>query len=101
MITVLASIQIHPGMVPAFLTLFKENIPAVLEEEGCLEYYPTVDATSDIGIQSTDAHCVTIVEKWESLDALQAHLKAPHMQTYNQNVKDMVANLSLKILRNA
>ncbi|MBP1777462.1 MAG: hypothetical protein H6Q86_3472, partial [candidate division NC10 bacterium] len=41
---------------------------------------------------------VTIVEKWESLQALHAHLVAPHMATYRERVKDYVVGATLQIL---
>jgi len=41
---------------------------------------------------------VTIVEKWESLEALQAHVVAPHMAAYRERVKDFVVRVSLQVL---
>jgi quinol monooxygenase YgiN len=48
-----------------------------------------------------DENVVTIIEKWESLEALSDHLKAPHMLAYSEAVKHMVSGLSLKVLRGA
>lgn len=42
---------------------------------------------------------MTIVERWESLDALKAHLEAPHMLEYRQKVKDFVKEVKLQILQ--
>ncbi|MDP3016444.1 MAG: antibiotic biosynthesis monooxygenase [Deltaproteobacteria bacterium] len=44
---------------------------------------------------------VTIIEKWESLEALRDHLVAPHMLAYKGKVKDIVEDLSLKVLQEA
>ena len=44
---------------------------------------------------------VMVVEKWVSLDALQAHLKAPHMADYRQRVSSFVKHVSLQILQPA
>jgi quinol monooxygenase YgiN len=41
---------------------------------------------------------VTIVEQWESLDHLRAHMAAPHMATYREIVKDIVKGASLQVL---
>jgi quinol monooxygenase YgiN len=38
------------------------------------------------------------VEKWESLQALHAHLVAPHMAVYRERVKDVVVGVTLQIL---
>ena len=101
MISVLASIQIKPGCKDQFLAIFKANVPAVKAEDGCLEYRPTVDAPTGLPPQKLDADLVTIIEKWSSLDALRAHLAAPHMAAYREKVKDLVAGVSLKVLQDA
>jgi len=46
-------------------------------------------------------HVVTIIEKWQSLEDLRAHLAAPHMLAYRTAVKDIVADVSLKVLTEA
>ena len=42
-----------------------------------------------------------ILEKWESLDHLNAHLAADHMDEYREKVKDLVVGVSLQILEPA
>jgi quinol monooxygenase YgiN len=101
MINVLASIGVKPGKRDEFLEIFKANVPAVLAEDGCVEYVPTVDVEAGLDPQVLDANVVTIIEKWESLDALRAHIAAPHMATYREKVKDLVAGVSLKVLTEA
>jgi len=76
-------------------------MPNVLNERGCIEYYPAVDVESGIAIQSKDGLVVTILEKWESLDALRAHIKIPHMLEYREEVKHIVEDMNLKILKKA
>jgi quinol monooxygenase YgiN len=101
MIFVIASIQLVPGQRDAFVAEFKKIVPDVLAEDGCIEYGPTVDATTDLEKQQTDDSIVTIVEKWESLDALKAHLVAPHMMDYRERVKGQVQDMQLRILQPA
>jgi quinol monooxygenase YgiN len=101
MIFVIASIQLVPGQRDAFVAEFKKIVPDVLAEDGCIEYGPTVDATTDLKKQQTDDSIVTIVEKWESLDALKAHLVAPHMMDYRERVKGQVQEMQLRILQPA
>lgn len=99
MIYVIATVEVKPGKREAFLAEFHKNMPNVLAERGCIEYGPTVDVKTDIKTQiSLRENTVTIVEKWESLQALQVHLTAPHMGAYRERVKDIVAGLSLQIL---
>jgi quinol monooxygenase YgiN len=44
---------------------------------------------------------VTVVERWESLDALRAHLAAPHMRDYRARVKDYVLRTQVQVLQPA
>jgi quinol monooxygenase YgiN len=101
MISVLASITVKPGMMEDFLKVFKANVPQVRAEVGCLEYAPTVDIDAELPPQQLDSSIVTIIEKWARLADLHEHLKAPHMLAYKEQVKDMVAGVSLKVLQEA
>lgn len=101
MITVIASIQVKEGEVDAFMDIFKKNVPNVLKEKGCIEYYPTVDVSTDLPPQEIHKNGVTIVEKWDSLEDLKVHLSAPHMLAYRENAKNLVENTSIRILREA
>jgi quinol monooxygenase YgiN len=101
MIHVIASIRVKAGRVPEFIAIFKANMPSVLGEKGCIEYVPTVDIDSGLPPQRKDENRVTIIEKWESLEALHAHLRAPHMLIYREQVKDIVEDLSITVLEDA
>ena len=99
MIHVIATIELHEGRRDDFLAEFRKIVPDVLAEPGCIEYGPAIDAPTDIAAQLPPRGDVaTIVEKWESLDHLKAHLSAPHMQAYRPKVKEMIARTSLVIL---
>jgi quinol monooxygenase YgiN len=100
MIHVIATVQAKPGKREAVLAEFRRNVPNVLAEKGCIEYGATRDLTTDIKAQIPFREDVlTIVEKWESLDALKAHLATPHMATYRERTKDLVAGVTLQILQ--
>ena len=101
MINVLASLHIKEGRQSDFLAIFKANIPNVLQEKGCIEYMPTIDVPTNLPPQALNKNVVTIIEKWDCLEDLLAHLSAPHMLAYGEKVKDMVESKSLKILREA
>ncbi|MBP89001.1 MAG: antibiotic biosynthesis monooxygenase [Planctomycetaceae bacterium] len=102
MIYVLATIEIADGKRAEFVKIFRDNVANVLAEEGCIEYEPTIDVDTDIAAQpDVRPNVVTVVEKWESFDALEAHLIAPHMLEYRKKVKDLVAGASLQILEPA
>ena len=98
MIYVIASIKVRPGKISVFLERFKANVPNVINEDGCIEYIPTIDLDAKLTPQVLDENIVTIIEKWESMEHLQTHLKASHMLSYREQVKDMVEKTSLKVL---
>lgn len=102
MIYVIATIEIAPGRRDDFLAEFHKLVPAVREEEGCIEYGPAIDTDSGIDAQQPlRNHVVTVMEKWTSVDALKAHLVAPHMLEYRPKVKDIVIETKLVILEPA
>ena len=101
MVNVIASIRVKEDKRADFITIFKSNIPAVLEEEGCIRYAPVVDIDADLPGQSLDENVVTVIEKWNTLEDLKAHLVAPHMLAFRERVKGMVEDVNLKVLESA
>lgn len=101
MIHVIASIHVNDGRIDEFIEIFKSNMPFVLQEKGCLEYVPAVDLDSSLPLQELNANVVTIIEKWDTLDDLFAHLKAPHMVSYHAKTREMVKKVSIKVLSQA
>jgi quinol monooxygenase YgiN len=99
MIIVLATIELHAGKRPDFLAEFRQIVPNVRAEKGCIEYFPAIDTASGLPVQGPAREdIVVVVEKWESIPALEAHLIAPHMMEYRPRVKDFVKRVSLQIL---
>jgi quinol monooxygenase YgiN len=101
MIHVIASVQIREGLRPEFIELFKSNLPNVLAEKGCVDYALTIDLPTGFPPQELNENVVTIIEKWDSLEDLQAHLSAPHMVEFQEKEKEFVDNVSLKVLQEA
>ena len=102
MIHVIATIELVEGERDAFLKEFRAVVPKVRAEAGCLEYGPTVDTVSGIAAQAAPRpNVVTVVEKWNDLASLQAHLVAPHMQEYRPRVKHLVRSTTLQVLEPA
>ena len=102
MIRVIATIEIVEGRRDAFLEIFHNLVPKVRAEQGCLDYRPMVDLATSISAQlPVRANVVTIVEAWETLDALESHLMVPHMLDYRKAVKDLVKDVALQVLQPA
>ena len=100
MIQVIATIELKPGCREDFLPLLNENVPNVKAEDGCLAYDPFVDIDSGLAVQGEISdNVVTLVEAWSSVEALKAHLKAPHMAEYRDKVKDMVIKVTIQVLK--
>ena len=99
MIHVIAIITAKPGQRDAILNAFRNNIPAVRAEDGCIEYGPAIDAEGLGAVQTklgTDTFVV--VEKWRDTQALKAHAGAPHMVSYAARVKDLIASRVIHVL---
>jgi quinol monooxygenase YgiN len=102
MIHVVAVITAKPGKREEILKHFRANTPAVLAEKGCIEYGSAIDAEPALGFQTQyGPDTFLAIEKWASLDALKAHAAAPHMKTYGQTVKDLIASRAVHILQPA
>ncbi len=99
MINVVASIYIKEGKLSDYLRILKANVPLVRKEKGCIWYVPSVDIETGLPAQVLDKNVVTILERWESREALDAHLASPHMLEYREKVKDMVERVSVKVLK--
>ena len=102
MIHVIASVRVKPGRLEDLLGLIKSVAETVREEKGCIRYIPTIDMASGLPPQVLDANLVTLIETWESLEALRNHLATPHMAAFFEKRKDMVeGGSSLKVLQEA
>ena len=71
MIIVSGKAKTKPGAIGAVRDIMEKTIRATREESGCLDY--------SYGIDVLDPDTIVVLEYWESADALDAHLKQPHM----------------------
>lgn len=99
MIHVLAKVETTPGHRDDFLKEFALVAIPVRKESGCIEYGAATDAVTDISVQQQlGENLVLIIEKWESLEHLKAHLVAPHMTDYRIRIKPFVQSVRLQVL---
>ena len=99
MIHVVAVLTAKPGKREEILKHFRANVPAVRAEQGCIEYGAAVDADTGLKFQTPwGADTFLVIEKWDSVAALEVHAKAPHMAAYAAKTKDMIANRAVYIL---
>ncbi|MDA7952078.1 MAG: antibiotic biosynthesis monooxygenase [Pirellulaceae bacterium] len=98
MIVVVATIYITPEKMESFTKAFQELVPLVVAEEGCLEYFPVRNKPTSLAAQrDADEGTLTVIEKWESLEALERHLKAPHMEAFRKEQADALGDLKVQI----
>ncbi|MEZ5395158.1 MAG: putative quinol monooxygenase [Bryobacterales bacterium] len=84
-IDVIATINLKPGVRDQFLAIFNANVPNVLAEDGCHQYYPAVDIASGHSRAESSYDRVTVVEKWRDVAALAAHSASPHEPTASRS----------------
>lgn len=103
MLTVIAEIRTRPGHHhrQAVLDQFARIIPTVLDEAGCHGYAPMVDTAAGVSFQTTAPDSIIMVELWESVAHLEAHLQTAHMKTWSEAVKGDVLETHIRILEQA
>lgn len=101
MIYGVVSVRVKPGKVKEFIDLFKSVAVKVREEKGCIQYIPAVDFETGMPPQSLDKNVVTILEGWESFDALREHLAMPYMAEFFAKQQPLVEETTMKMLQEA
>jgi quinol monooxygenase YgiN len=76
MIYVVATTQVKPGQIDAFVAGHKKAVAETLKEKGCLSY------AGHTAVE--DPNTYVVVERWETRDDLNAHGKAPHMKVWRE-----------------
>jgi quinol monooxygenase YgiN len=97
MIYVVVMVRVKEGKARQFIDLFKSIMPTVHKEKGCIEYKPAIDAPG-APPDATDSNTVVILERWESMEHLQAHMSTPHMAEFFEKQKDLVEDSKIKLL---
>ena len=99
MIRVVAVITANPGRREELVAAFRANVPNVRAEKGCIEYAGHIDA-GDIGPFQAQfgPDTLVVLESWASAEALRDHAAAPHMKSYAQRTKDLIASRAIHVL---
>lgn len=78
MIVVNVEVTIEPGAADKARDAVKAMEHATRKEAGCLTYAFSVDI-SDPGM-------IRVTERWESMDAIKAHMASPHMADFQRAI---------------
>jgi len=99
MIHVLAIITTKPGKRAEVLAAFRAVVPAVLKENGCIEYGAATDADGIGSVQTKlGPDTYVVIEKWADAAALAAHGATPHMLDYRAKTADLLASRVIHVL---
>ena len=101
MINVIGTVKVKSGKASEFIEMFKAQAVKVKKEKGCIDYFPAVDVKTDFPPQVCDENIVTIIERWESLEALKDHLAGMDMRQQQEKEKDIVEEVVIKVLQEA
>ena len=75
-------------------------VPAVLAENGCQMYTLLKDADTDWEKPMRfGERTLWMIEKWDSIEALKAHLDAPHMKAFGPTVRPMRSSGTFHVLQ--
>lgn len=78
MIIVYGVIESSAESISALTEAITKLEAATRAEEGCIDY--------TFSVSLSDPDCIRISEKWESMDALKAHMGMPHMAEFQQAI---------------
>ena len=99
MVHVIAVITAKAGQREKILQAFRANVPNVHAEQGCIEYGAAVDADLALPFQTKwGPETFVVIEKWDTLEALNAHAAAPHMKDYGAKTKELIASRVIHIM---
>lgn len=98
MIHVIATLTVAPSRRPELIAAFKRLVPLVQAEEGCIEYGATVEVATGLHVQApVRPDALIVVEKWQSQEHLLAHLDAPHMVAFREQVGEFLIDIELVV----
>jgi quinol monooxygenase YgiN len=80
-VTVIATMFAAEGKRDELLAEVCKIVPAVLAEDGCLQYAP----------HTVGKDRIVMIESWASLEALQAHGQAPALASLRESTSHLVS----------
>ena len=90
MLYVIATLRVRPDKLKTCLAAARHVIAETRKEEGCIFY--------DMHQSVTDPDQVVFVERWDSIDALANHFKAPHMAAWRNAGVECFLNSKVEII---
>lgn len=90
MILVNAKITAKPGKKDRIIESAQNVIESTRQEPGCINYH--------LYANTEDENILMMLEKWETQEALDIHMKTDHFQAFGKAIEDLVAEeLDIKV----
>jgi quinol monooxygenase YgiN len=96
MLHVVVTMTVKEGRLEEFLALCRELRPKVLAEPGCLAYDYTREIPGPFGGGPGRAGKIILLELWESMEALEAHLMAKHMKETGARMAELRSSVEVR-----
>lgn len=99
MIYVVVSALVKEGRMSEYLGICSRLRPLVLAEKGCLAY----DYAKDIhpsapNHEPSDPARITLIEEWESPEALSAHNESAHVKEYLPRLRELREGTTIRMM---
>ncbi|MDA8425547.1 MAG: antibiotic biosynthesis monooxygenase [Treponema sp.] len=97
MVYVVVTMTIKDGCMEESLELCGRLRPLVLAERGCIGYDYVRENASLLSIQeAVDRNRITLIERWESPEALAAHGASPHMKALGPKMAELRSGVTAR-----
>lgn len=99
MVQLIITVKVRPDSVADYVAAFAAIAPDVRLEAGCIEYDLYRDSRDPRFDNEKQPDSVVICEKWESIEALQAHTRhSPVLDGFRLAVRDLKLESSYRLL---
>ncbi|KFF49971.1 hypothetical protein GY26_01395 [Gammaproteobacteria bacterium MFB021] len=99
MLWVIATITTAPGRDRDVLNALLDVATTVRQEAGCHLYQPSQDHPEGLTADTSPRRdTVTIIEAWDSRQALDEHLETPHMARFREQTEGWVIERDIRLL---
>ncbi len=90
MIYVIAELSIKPGSAEKAAAEARKAVAETNKEDGCIFY--------QMHLNVSDPTKLVVVERWESREALDAHLLTPHLKAWRAAGADFVTARKVEVI---
>ena len=90
MIYVVAELTLKPGSAEKAAAAARKAVAETNKEKGCIFY--------QMHLNVGDPTKLVVVERWESREALDAHIQTPHLKAWREAGKEFVTARKVEVI---